>query len=247
MSDKYIQIRHWDYWWYIYGFDKEPVSSVEFSLTNDPKGENEYFHFNFYTLPALDRMIQEDDFIGSLEPSYQKFLHQAELLRQGKQDFFIGALYYRDYIPNIDQCSQFLKDGQSIFQATTPQRMPVEGVVFLRESESLTLERLIQWLEKLSFPMFRENFSFGIANQPSQEEAYKAYDFNMGVSTDMEHHEEIELNGCIEVPVGTPLKEFEDAFLVFLESRGWYFGGGWRVLMDGHYINVDNTIGDLSE
>ena len=48
---------------------------------------------------------------------------------------------------------------------------------------------------------------------------------------------EIEINGCVEIPPETTMDEFTDAFLGLIESKGWYFGGGFNEIVDGYYIN----------
>ena len=54
---------------------------------------------------------------------------------------------------------------------------------------------------------------------------------------------EIEINGCIEIPPEMTVDEFYDAFIELIESRGWYFGGGFREIVDGYYMNSDGTRG----
>ena len=54
---------------------------------------------------------------------------------------------------------------------------------------------------------------------------------------------EIELHGCIEVPPDTTLDDFTDAFLSWVESKGWSFGGGFREIVDDHYVNRDGSVG----
>ena len=54
---------------------------------------------------------------------------------------------------------------------------------------------------------------------------------------------EIEINGCIEIPPEMTMDEFDAAFIEMIESRGWYFGGGFREIVDGYYINPDGTRG----
>ena len=54
---------------------------------------------------------------------------------------------------------------------------------------------------------------------------------------------EIEINGCIEIPPEMTMDEFTDAFIELIESRGWYFGGGFREIVDGYYMNPDGTRG----
>ena len=34
------------------------------------------------------------------------------------------------------------------------------------------------------------------------------------------------ISGCIEVPDGLTRDEVTDAFIEFVESKGWFFGGG---------------------
>ena len=54
---------------------------------------------------------------------------------------------------------------------------------------------------------------------------------------------EIEINGCIEIPPEMTLEDFTDAFLRWMESEGWCFGGGFREIVDGYYINPDGSRG----
>ena len=44
---------------------------------------------------------------------------------------------------------------------------------------------------------------------------------------------EIEINGYIEIPPETTMDEFCDAFIEWVESKGWFFGGGHREYVDG--------------
>ena len=54
---------------------------------------------------------------------------------------------------------------------------------------------------------------------------------------------EIEINGCIEVPAEMTIDEFCAAFIEFVEAKGWYFGGGFREIADGYYVNPNGTRG----
>ena len=54
---------------------------------------------------------------------------------------------------------------------------------------------------------------------------------------------EIEINGCIEIPPEMTMDEFTDVFIEMIESKGWYFGGGFREIVDGYYLNPDGTRG----
>lgn len=55
---------------------------------------------------------------------------------------------------------------------------------------------------------------------------------------------EFEIMGCIEVPPEVTEEEFYDAFLGFVESKGWWFGGGIREIQDGYYILPDGSRGN---
>ena len=54
---------------------------------------------------------------------------------------------------------------------------------------------------------------------------------------------EIEINGCIEIPPEMTLDEFENEFIKWAESKGWFFGGGFREIADGYYILPDGSKG----
>lgn len=54
---------------------------------------------------------------------------------------------------------------------------------------------------------------------------------------------EVEISGCIEIPENMTADEFCDCFIKWVESNGWYFGGGINEIVDGHYINPDGTKG----
>ncbi len=54
---------------------------------------------------------------------------------------------------------------------------------------------------------------------------------------------EIEIVGCITVPDDISQDEVYDKFIDFIEANGWYFGGGFRTIVDGYYINDDGTRG----
>ena len=54
---------------------------------------------------------------------------------------------------------------------------------------------------------------------------------------------EIQIIGCVEIPQEMTKDEFENAFIEFMESKGWYFGGGFNEIVDGYYINADGSKG----
>ena len=54
---------------------------------------------------------------------------------------------------------------------------------------------------------------------------------------------EIEIKGCITVPDGVTAEMVTDAFIEWVETSGWCFGGGFNTIIDGFYINPDGTRG----
>lgn len=54
---------------------------------------------------------------------------------------------------------------------------------------------------------------------------------------------EFEIHGAVEVPPELTEDAFFDSFIGFIESQGWWFGGGIREIVDGYYINADGTQG----
>ena len=54
---------------------------------------------------------------------------------------------------------------------------------------------------------------------------------------------EIKITGCIELQPELTLDEFEKQFIEFIESKGWFFGGSFKEIVDGYYINADGTKG----
>lgn len=55
---------------------------------------------------------------------------------------------------------------------------------------------------------------------------------------------EIEIQGCVSVPEEVSMDDFIDNFITFIEENRWSFGGGYRTIIDGYYINEDGTKGE---
>lgn len=173
---KYIQIRHLDYWYGVYEtgeYRNEFVSGVEFSLTDDRDGENRFFHFDFYTLSALEELLTTNEWMEPDSPQYPDFIKKCRALQDGTTDYFISGLYYPGDQPPLFHCDM---TSRSILDCKSGSATPNYAVLFLREREPLLPPVLIQWLEKLSKDLFLEDFSFEFANTPdkaSVEEEYK--------------------------------------------------------------------------
>lgn len=61
----------------------------------------------------------------------------------------------------------------------------------------------------------------------------------------MEH--EIEINGCLTIPEDADADKVLNLFLEFVESHGWYYGGGFNEIRDGCYVMPDGTLGKTVE
>ena len=52
---------------------------------------------------------------------------------------------------------------------------------------------------------------------------------------------EFEIQGCIEVPPEVTEDEFWNAFIEFVESKGWSFGGGIQEIQDTYSSQNNKT------
>lgn len=178
---KYLHIYDWNYWWGYYrcGQDWEPFHAAEFSLSEDEAGETPFFHFDFHNLPALHQTIRDGEFVEPDNPDHPHFLEQARRLRSGEQDWFVGALYYPLFSPEMHFCNASVRSGVPLIQLLSPSVPPYYGVIFLREERPLTPEVLTHWAETLSQPLFGQQFSCTLAQVPSRQEAMEQFEKEM--------------------------------------------------------------------
>lgn len=176
---KYIYMRHMDYWYGVYRigeFKNIGLDEVEFHILDQAdKESSEFFHFDYYTLPALTKMIADDDYMESDEPGYPKFLEKYEALKGGELEFFIGSLYYPDFRPNLTDCNNVLLEGKTILDFKSPSYQPYYAVIFIGEEHPLTPDLVIAWTIKLCKALFKEEFNFQIIDIPTVEEALAEY------------------------------------------------------------------------
>ena len=173
-SKKYLHIHDWNYWWGYFRCGKgwEPFHAAEFSLTEDEVGEASFFYFDFYNLPALHQTIWDGEFVEPDSPDHPSFLEQAERLKNGEQDWFVGALYYPHFSPEMHFCNAYVRSGVPLTQLVSPSVPPYYGVIFLREV-------LTHWVETLSRPLFGQQFSCTLAQVPSRQEAMEQFEKEM--------------------------------------------------------------------
>ncbi len=176
-SQKYIQIRHWDYWWEVYscGRDWAGPQGAEFSLTDDEDGEKLFFHFDFYNLPGLREILRQEELIQADSSDYPAFLRQVRELEQGERRYFIGGLYYRPFTPDLAFCNQPLTPERTLLDLRAPVASPYYAVVLLAEERPLTPEVLASWMTQLSCPLFGRTFSAVMAHTPAREEALEQW------------------------------------------------------------------------
>lgn len=48
---------------------------------------------------------------------------------------------------------------------------------------------------------------------------------------------EIKIDGCVVIPEHITHDEFLEKFINFVESNGWYFGGGTEAFIDGESVS----------
>ncbi|EHL15757.1 hypothetical protein [Peptoanaerobacter stomatis] len=49
---------------------------------------------------------------------------------------------------------------------------------------------------------------------------------------------------CINVFINTDIDYVIDKFIDFVEQNNWFFGCGYREIIDGHYVNEDGSLGE---
>ena len=108
-------------------------------------------------------MIRDGEFVEPDSPDHPGFLEQAERLKNGEQDWFVGALYYPLFSPEMHFCNASVRSGVPLTKLLSPSVPPYYGVIFLREERPLTPEVLTRWVETLSRPLFGKQFSCTLA------------------------------------------------------------------------------------
>lgn len=178
---KYIHIRHWNYWWEVYGCGAViPAGphTVEFSLTSDEAGSAQFFRLDLCNLSGLRDALWDDGLYPAEHPDHALFLQRAEDLALGKSDFFVGALYYPDFTPALAFCSQPLAEGRRILDLKAPAAAPCYAAVFLAEDRPLMPEILENWMARLSQPLFGQSFTARIVRTPSCQEVLASWEAN---------------------------------------------------------------------
>lgn len=176
----YIFTRHWDYWYTVYRigkYEKNSLDEVEFHISNQNNREApEFFHFDFYSLTALKRIIEENDFIDHSDLEYEKFIEKYNALQSGEIDFFIGSLYYETFSPSLTDCNQALLENNNILEFKSPSYEPYYAVIFINERNPLTPDLLIEWTKKVSKALFGKELNFEIADMPNYIQTLASYE-----------------------------------------------------------------------
>lgn len=184
---RYLQIRHWDYWYSIYGigkFEKTSAGCVEFSITNDLQGDEFILNFDFVNLLELEKMIDGDDFMEKDHPDFSDFQRKYVELKNGDIEYFVGSLYFKDFNPTISECNRPLMENQTIMDIESPPVKPHYATVFLHEPRPLNPEVLVEWVNRISSRLFKEHQTiYQIAEIPTREQTQAAYESD-GLFTD---------------------------------------------------------------
>lgn len=162
MKTKYIQVQHLNYYDALYelmGNTASDLTGVEFGLTDDFKGKDNYFWLDFYNLTALNHSDLMDD---ENMPQYL-----CEQLNAGEIDFFIRSAYFPTpdvfYSPD-DFVSKTIFEQKNLIA-------PFYIHVCLNEKEPLTPPNIIKWLGKLSLTLFGEQFDFKMGEIEAKEQS----------------------------------------------------------------------------
>ncbi len=107
-------------------------------------------------------------------PDHPSFLEQAERLKNGEQDWFVGALYYPHFSPEMHFCNAYVRSGVPLTQLVSPSVLPYYGVIFLREENPLTPEVLTHWVETLSRHCSANSFPVHLRKFPADRRRWSA-------------------------------------------------------------------------
>lgn len=172
---KYISIYHTDYWYFYYNigqFNIKNLNGVEFSVLNEKNEDDVFFNLNFYNIKGLENMIEENEYIEKGSKEYTTFIEKYKLLKQNKIDYFISSIYYPYEYRSINDCD--LKNS-TIFEIKSKPLKPNYAHIFINENESITPEKIIFWLKKLSVEIFGEEIDFEILDFCTRAETIKLY------------------------------------------------------------------------
>lgn len=175
---KFIQIRHWDYWFHYYDigdYKYKELDGVEFCITNDYKGDDFVFYFDVYNMNALEYMIGQDEFIEKEDKEYDYFINRYQEMKNNKIKYFIGSLYYESYSPNIKLCNFELKDNKTILDLKSPNYSPHCAVIFINDRHPVSLDVLYEWVGNIYKSLFKEDSEFKVVNIPTYEQVLKEY------------------------------------------------------------------------
>lgn len=160
-----------EYWCAVYNIGKfktDDAKEIEMFISDDKEGDKLYFALDLYNLPCLEELIANDDWYDGEEkskPEYASFLQYYQDLKDGKVDYFIYRLFFEDEL-TLNDCEL---NGKTVFEARTKKRSPFCGKIFINETGGLTPEKIIEWMGKLSAPLFGEQFEFQFTDIPDRD------------------------------------------------------------------------------
>jgi len=173
---KYIQARHWDYWFSALGLCSDDIDNVELKITNTENEDDWFFFIDFYNIAGLKSVIKDvdipecDNDIGQLEKTLESF-------ERGKFDHFISGVYF-DTKPILDNSviMSELDSKGSLLEIKPRTVYSTYAVIFVNESGSLIPEVLCEWMSKLSLELFGCEYEYRFTNIPKLEDAAAAFE-----------------------------------------------------------------------
>ncbi|WP_353094003.1 hypothetical protein [Tissierella praeacuta] len=174
---RYIKIRHWDYWFGIYGFSEFPTE-VEFDITSDLRGEDIVFHFDLMDLDCMEYYIENNLYIEKGDEGYHKFLESYKEFLNGEKLHLVTILYYPTSIfKNNFKYKIFpkYKAGNLLDARNSQGESPYYADVFIKERNDLAPWRLICHMKKIILDLFGEEVELEIMDIPSYEETLKSF------------------------------------------------------------------------
>lgn len=169
---KYIHIRHWDYWFSVYKigpYQTHGIKGVEFNLTDDKEGNIIFYHLALHTIPSLDDIILDNNYLGLDDSMYPLFMRKCHELHDGDVDYFIGSRYYHP------SSNENYSTVPPVVQIKTSSYISHYSDIFIKDKEPLLPDTLILWLQRLSMELFIDEYEFILTDVPDHEMAVDAF------------------------------------------------------------------------
>ncbi|WP_313757982.1 hypothetical protein [Tissierella sp.] len=174
---RYISIRHWDYWFGIYGFCEFP-SEVEFDITTDLEGEDIVFHFDLMDLGCMEYFIGNNLYIEKEDKEYNKFLESHEKLLNGSESHLVTIIRYPTKISGDNVSYKMFpkyKTGSLLDIKNNKGESSYYADIFINKRNDLAPWKLIYHMKKIMLDLFGWEVDLEITYIPSYEETLNSF------------------------------------------------------------------------